>query len=68
FKELHRRLTIPTLFIWGADDAIFPEARARAMLDQFPQVAAFHSIAQAKLFFYEEYPQRVAQLIEAFAA
>ena len=66
FKELHRQLAIPTLFVWGASDAIFPEPAARAMTTQFPQVAGFHSIANAKLFFYEEHPQEVAQLIERF--
>ena len=66
FKQLHRQLVIPTLFIWGADDAIFPEAEARVMVTQFPHVAGFHSIANAKLFFYEEHPQEVAQLIERF--
>jgi haloalkane dehalogenase len=64
FKQLHRRLTMPTLFIWGADDPTFPEPAAREMMTQFPQVAGFHSIAKAKLFFYEEHPQEVARLIE----
>jgi haloalkane dehalogenase len=66
FKTLHRELTIPTLFIWGADDPTFPEARARDMANQFPDVTAFHSIGKAKLFFYEEQPQEVARLIEGF--
>lgn len=66
FKTLHGQLTIPTLFIWGANDPIFPERRAREMIGQFPQVAGFDSIAQAKLFFYEEYPQEVARRIERF--
>ena len=64
FKTLHGQLAMPTLFIWGADDPIFPEPKAREMLPQFPQVAGFHSVANAKLFFYEEHPQQVAQLIE----
>ncbi|MBI3782314.1 MAG: alpha/beta hydrolase [Deltaproteobacteria bacterium] len=67
FKDLHRQLDMPTLFLWGADDAIFPEVHARAMVEQFPQVAGFHSIAKAKLFFYEEQPLQVAQQIEEFA-
>ena len=66
FKTLHRQLAMPTLFIWGANDEIFPEPRAREMVTQFPQVAGFHSIANAKLFFYEEHPQEVARLIEQF--
>jgi pimeloyl-ACP methyl ester carboxylesterase len=66
FKELHRRLTMPTLFIWGANDPTFPEPAAREMMTQFPHVAGFHSIAKAKLFFYEEHPQEVARRIERF--
>jgi hypothetical protein len=38
------------------------------MLDQFPNVAGFHSVPKAKLFFYEEHPQEVARLIEQFVA
>jgi pimeloyl-ACP methyl ester carboxylesterase len=66
FELLHRKLAMPTLFVWGADDPIFPEARARAMLSQFPNVAGFHSIPRAKLFFYEEHPHEVAGIIEGF--
>jgi pimeloyl-ACP methyl ester carboxylesterase len=66
FKTLHGQLTMPTLFIWGANDQIFPELKAREMITQFPHVAGFHSIANAKLFFYEEHPQEVARLIEGF--
>ena len=65
-KDLHRQLAMPTLFIWGANDPTFPEPRAREMLAQFPNVAAFHSVANAKLFFYEEHPQEVAGLIDGF--
>jgi pimeloyl-ACP methyl ester carboxylesterase len=66
FKTLHRQLAIPTLFIWGTNDPTFPEPAAREMTTQFPQVAGFHPIANAKLFFYEEHPQEVAALIERF--
>lgn len=66
FEHLHRQLTMPTLFIWGANDPTFPEPRARAMLPQFPTVAGFHSIANAKLFVYEEHPQEVASFIQRF--
>ena len=68
FAHLHGRLTMPTLFIWGADDPIFPEPRARAMVPQFPNVAGFQTIAKAKLFFYEEHPEAVARLIERFVS
>jgi len=66
FKDLHRQLTMPTLFIWGADDPTFPEPMARAMATQFPNVAGFHAVPNAKLFFYEEHPQEVARLIDRF--
>jgi pimeloyl-ACP methyl ester carboxylesterase len=66
FATLHRRLTMPTLFVWGADDPTFPEARAREMLAQFPNVAGFHGVANGKLFFYEEHPEEVARLVDHF--
>ena len=68
FKRLHRELTMPTLFIWGADDPTFPEPKAREMAGQFPNVAGFHTVAHAKLFFYEEQPGEVARLIERFVS
>jgi pimeloyl-ACP methyl ester carboxylesterase len=68
FQTLHRKLAMPTLFVWGADDPIFPEPRARAMVSQFPNVAGFHAVAKAKLFFYEEQPREVAAYIEGFVS
>lgn len=68
FKTLHGRLTMPTLFIWGADDPTFPEPRAREMVGQFPNVAGFHVVRDAKLFLYEERPEEVAGLIAPFLA
>jgi pimeloyl-ACP methyl ester carboxylesterase len=68
FKSLHARLTMPTLFVWGANDPTFPEPRAREMLGQFPDVAGFHSVRDAKLFVYEERPEEVAALIGGFVA
>lgn len=66
FEDLHRQLTMPTLFVWGADDPTFPEARARAMVPQFPNVAGFHVVRDAKLFFYEEHPAEVAGIVARF--
>ena len=68
FRTLHARLAMPTLFIWGADDPTFPEPRAREMAGQFPHVAGFHSVPDAKLFFYEEHPAEVAELIGRWLA
>jgi pimeloyl-ACP methyl ester carboxylesterase len=66
FDHLHQQLTLPTLFVWGADDPTFPEPRAREMARRFPDVAGFHTVKDAKLFVYEEHPQEVAQHIEQF--
>jgi len=66
FKTLHRQLTMPTLFIWGANDPTFPEPRARGMVSQFPNVAGFYAVRNAKLFFYEEQPAEVARLTDHF--
>ena len=66
FHQLHQQLTLPTLFVWGADDPTFPETRAREMVRQFPNVSGFHEVKNAKLFVYEEHPQEVARHIERF--
>jgi haloalkane dehalogenase len=66
FATLHRRLTMPALFVWGASDPTFPEARARQMVSQLPNVAGFHSIGAAKLFVHEERPAEVAALVRPF--
>lgn len=66
FHRLHEELTLPTLFVWGADDPTFPEAQAREMARRFPNVAGFHEVKNAKLFVYEEHPEEVARHIEQF--
>lgn len=66
FRTLHQRLTMPTLFVWGADDPTFPEPRAREMAGQFPNVAGFHAVRDAKLFVHEERPAEVARLVDRF--
>jgi len=66
FRTLHRELTIPTLFIWGASDPTFPAAQAQRMVSQFPNVVGFHEVASAKLFVYAERPEQVAQLVASF--
>ena len=66
FRHLHRELTMPTLFVWGASDPTFPAPTARRMLPQFPNVAGFHEVANAKLFLYEERPEEVARLLAPF--
>jgi len=66
FQRLHQQLTMPTLFIWGANDPTFPKVRARSMVSQFPKVVGFHEIWDAKLFVYEEHPEQVAKLLANF--
>lgn len=68
FAELHSKLTMPVAFLWGGADLTFPEARARAMTSQFPNVAGFHSIPNGKLFIQEEFPDELAALaIDCFS-
>jgi pimeloyl-ACP methyl ester carboxylesterase len=66
FSTLHAGLTMPTLFLWGADDPTFPEPPARVMATQFPKFAGFHSIPRGKLFYYLEQPDEVAAHIRDF--
>lgn len=66
FAELHGKLSMPVAFLWGAADPTFPEARARAMTSQFPNVAHFWSIPRGKLFVQEEQPDAVARLAIEF--
>jgi pimeloyl-ACP methyl ester carboxylesterase len=66
FDRLHEELTLPTLFVWGADDPTFPAPRAREMARRFPNVAGFHELKKAKLFVYEEHPEEVARQIAQF--
>ncbi len=68
FRELHGKLRMPTLFLWGEDDPTFPAARGREMAKQFPNVAGFETFPNAKLFFYEEHPELVAGRIARFVA
>ena len=66
FSELHGKLSMPVAFLWGAADPTFPEAAARAMASQFPNVAHFWSIPRGKLFVQEEQPDTVAERVIEF--
>ena len=66
FETLHGQLRMPTLFVWAANDPTFPEPRAHAMVDQFPNVVAFHTVRDARLFLQEEQPYEVASHIGRF--
>jgi len=67
FAELHGQLTMPTAFLWGDADPTFPEEAARRMALQFPNVRSFQTLANAKLFFYEEHPETVTDWLLGFA-
>lgn len=62
FAELHAKLAMPVTFLWGGADPTFPERRARAITSQFPKVVAFRTIATAKLFLQEEFPDQLAAM------
>jgi pimeloyl-ACP methyl ester carboxylesterase len=66
FRQLHAQLTLPTLFVWGANDPTFPESNGREMARQFPNVAGFHEVKNAKLFVHEEHPLEVARHLDRF--
>ena len=66
FRELHGTLSMPVAFLWGAADPTFPEAAARAMASQFPNVAHFWAIPRAKLLVHEEQPDTVVKLLIEF--
>jgi len=61
----HARLTMPVQLIWGADDPTFPVARARVMVNQFPN-ARLAEVPGARLLVHEEKPDEVARLVRDF--
>ncbi len=67
-EDVHGRLTMPVLLVWGEDDPFFPVEKARAMTSQFAGPTEFEVIAKCKLLVHEEYPQRFAELTAAFLA
>jgi haloalkane dehalogenase len=71
--EVHRRIHVPSLLVWGDQDPIFPIEKARAMLPQFAGGARLEVLAGGKTFVHEEQPAALAALarpflLEAFAA
>ncbi len=64
--EVHGRLTMPSLLIWGEDDPFFPVDKARAMTAQFAGPTTFDTVPDARLFVHEEHPERFARSAKAF--
>jgi pimeloyl-ACP methyl ester carboxylesterase len=56
-----RQLDIPVRIIWGQSDPIFPPADGEYLARTLPRVENIRRIAEAKLFFPEEYPHIVAE-------
>ncbi len=67
-EEVHAKLAMPVLLVWGEDDPFFPVEQARAMTDQFAGPTEFVTIPKAKLFVHEEYPKQFADLTKGFLA
>jgi pimeloyl-ACP methyl ester carboxylesterase len=66
FAGLHGKLSMPVAFLWASADPTFPVETARAMASQFPNVAHFRTIENAKLFVHEEQPAAVAAWLMEF--
>lgn len=67
-EEVHHRLTMRTLCIWGERDPFFPVKAARAMADELPNETTFVTIPDARLLPHEDHPAQVADAIRAFLA
>jgi haloalkane dehalogenase len=61
FTELHKKLTMPTAFVWGEDDPTFEVESAREMAKQFPNKVSFTTVPKAKLFLHEEFVEETLQ-------
>jgi len=60
--DIHRRIEVPVQLVWGDRDPFFPVARAREMVDTFPD-ARLEVIQGAGLFAHEERPAEVARAL-----
>jgi haloalkane dehalogenase len=56
-----RRCTVPTRIVWGMSDSIFSPANPDYLARVMPRVEGVRRIAEAKLFFPEEYPHIIAE-------
>ena len=66
--DVHRRLAMPALLIWGEDDPFFPIEKAKAMVAQFAGPTRFETVPKAKLFVHDERPEHYAGLVAGFLA
>ncbi|MEQ8265830.1 MAG: alpha/beta hydrolase [Parvibaculum sp.] len=64
--ELHAKIDVPMLFIWGEKDGVFPVRRAREMVARMPGSASLAVIDGAAFLSHEERPEEVARHALAF--
>lgn len=65
-SEIHGRLEIPVIFVWGAQDQTFPVKQAREMVSQIPGCRGFHEVQGARLLPQMERPDEVARHVVGF--
>jgi pimeloyl-ACP methyl ester carboxylesterase len=58
--DLHAKITVPALLVWGDDDPFFPLERTRAMMSGFRGPVGLTVIEGGRLFHHEEFPDQVA--------
>ena len=61
-ERIHQQIDVPVQMVWGDQDPFFPVAKARVMVDQFPN-AQLEIIEGAGLFCHEERPAEVARAL-----
>ena len=63
---VHAKIQAPVLFIWGAEDPIFPRKVGEAMANRMPTCRGFVPIERTRFLLHEERPQAVAEHVLAF--
>ena len=66
--ELHAKIEVPMLFVWGEKDGVFPVRRAREMVARMSGKASLAVIEHAAFLPHEEQPEEVARHVLAFLA
>lgn len=64
-SDIHPKLKMDTLFLWGEDDKTFPIGLGKKMAQQFGGDTTFISLKNASLMPHEEQPQQVLSHIQA---
>ncbi|MEM6709995.1 MAG: alpha/beta hydrolase [Pseudomonadota bacterium] len=67
-ENVHRDISSPVMFLWGADDVTFPRDLGEAMAASMPSCDSFHAIANCAFLPQEEQPEIVANHVRAFLA